>query len=166
MSFTPTQKLKVRKAITDFCVRAETHQNVWNYSQQRAFHGFGEPPEHRHVNDCSGYVSLVFNWAMHQTGLYLADPLGYKYSGYGYTGSEVEWLDDHGVHVATNKYLVGDLVVYGHNRSGSHTAVCRKAGTDTTSVWSSNGAEHSPNPVKLHYHPDPIVGCWRHPALT
>ena len=166
MSLTPTQKTAVRRAIADFCSRAEAHQLAWHYTQARVFHGFNVAPELPHANDCSGYVSLAYDWAMHHAKVYLEDPLGFNYSGWGYTGTEVHWLDQHGSPVPAGKYLVGDIVVYGHTREGSHTAVCRKAGSDDTAVWSSNGSERSPNPVKLHYHPDPIVGVWRHPRLA
>jgi len=166
MPLTPTQKLNVRKSMTDFCNRAELHQWAWHYSQQRPFHGFGEPPEHRHVNDCSGYISLVFNWAMHHTQTYMADPLGYKYSGYGYTGTEVDWLSKHGKKIDNGKYLVGDIAINGTSfYNTDHTFICKKGGTATTALWSSNGNENAPDQVKLNYHPKPLVGVWRHPAL-
>lgn len=165
MSLTPTQKSKVRAAISSYCVKAEANQLHWHYAQSRPFHYVQDPASHHVVADCSAYVSMVMHAAMNTTRIWLADPLGMHYSGWGYTGTEVEWLDAHGKHAPSDKYLVGDLVVYGHNRSGSHTAICRRAGTSATSVWSSNGSEISPNPVRLNYHPDPIVGVWRHPAF-
>lgn len=166
MSLTPTQKTKVRGAISDFCRKAEAHQLAWHYTQLRPFHGFGVAADQPHANDCSGYVSLVFNAAMHTTGTYLADPLSYKYSGWGWTGSQIAWLQTHGKRAPAGKWLVGDMVLYGPSASNTvHTAICRVAGDDRTSVWSSNGNEHAPEPVKIGYHPDPIVGVWRHPAL-
>ena len=153
--------------MTDFCKRAEANQWHWHYSQQRPFHGFGVKPEYQHVNDCSGYVGLVFNWAMHQAGTYMADPLGYHYNGYGYTGSMVEWLNSHGRKVVeANGYLVGDIAINGHSYSSTnHTFICKKAGSAKTSLWSSHGNENAPDQVTLHYHPTPLVGVWRHPAL-
>lgn len=166
MALTPTQKLNVRKAMSDFCLRAEKQQLAWHYSRQRPFGGFNVQPEQRHVNDCSGYIALVYAWAMHNTSTYMADPLGYRYSGYGYTGSEITWLQKHGKKLSGPNYQVGDIAINGHSASSTdHTFICRKAGTATTSVWSSNGNEHSPNRVTLNYHPVPLVGVWRHPSL-
>ena len=164
MSLTPNQKKLVRSKMTDFCVRAEAHENVWHYTQQRPFHGFGVVPEQWHANDCSGYVSLVFNWAMHQTGLYLADPLGWSYSGWGNTGSEILWLRKHGKHIENNVFYVGDLAVYGDWGNTEHTTVCRKNGSASTSRWSSFGSESGPKPEGLKYRSD-LIGVWRHPAL-
>jgi hypothetical protein len=167
LPLTPTQKQRIRTAMTKFCVEAEVNQRAWHYSQQRPFHGYGQPASAMHVNDCSGYISLVFNHAMHKTGIYLADPLGYHYSGFGYTGSEVQWLIDNGHPAPENRYLVGDIAINGHSLATTdHTFICKKAGTSATSSWSSNGNENAPDSVKLHYHPVPLVGVWRHPALT
>ena len=90
----PNKKLAFRKAITDYCLRAEASQVHWNYSRQRPFGGYGKQPEDRHVNDCSGYVSLIFYWAMNAVGVDVIDPLGEGYSGYGNTGSQYEWLTE------------------------------------------------------------------------
>ena len=165
MALSPTKKAAVRKAITAYCLKAEANQWHWHYSQQRPFRFVQDPASHNIVADCSGYVSMVFHAAMVSTKAYLEDPLGQHYSGWGYTGTEVAWLRAHGREAPVGKYLVGDLVVYGHSDAGSHTAICRKAGTVSTSWWSSNGNEGSPNPVRLQYHPDPVRGVWRHPAL-
>lgn len=165
MPLTATQKLKVRKAISSYCLKAEANQWNWHYSQQRPFHYVQDPAQHHIVADCSAYVSMVFHAAMNTTHIWLADPLGLHYSGWGYTGTEVAWLRTHSREAPWDKFLVGDLVVYGHTDAGSHTSVCRRAGNVTTAIWSSNGNEGSPNPTRLQYHPDPVRGVWRHPAL-
>jgi hypothetical protein len=153
--------------MTAFCNRAEKNELYWHYSQQRPFGGFGVDPAKRHVNDCSGYVSLVFHWAMSEAEVYMTDPLGYKYSGYGYTGSMLDWLSKHGKRVnEVNGYLVGDIAITGRSAgTTNHTTICKKAGTATTSRWSSHGNENAPDAVTLHYHPTPVLGVWRHPAL-
>jgi hypothetical protein len=162
---TPTQKAKARAAITDYCARAESHELRWHYTQARPFRGYGVAPEELHANDCSGYVSLVFNWSMHRTGVYLADPLGYHYSGWGYTGSLLAWLALHGKHAPASKYLVGDIALYGATAGMTeHTAVCSKRGNGVTSRWSSHGTEAGPRSVQLHYRPD-LLSVYRHPAL-
>ncbi len=166
MSLTPTKKQNVRAGMTDYCKRAERNQLRWHYTQARPFHGYGQLPEASHANDCSGYVSLVYAWSMHEAAVYLADPLGQRYSGWGYTGTELEWLRANGKAAPAGKYLVGDIVIYGHSMADTvHTSVCRTAGTDKTAIFSSHGNENAPQPTNIHYHPDPIVGVWRHPAL-
>lgn len=161
----PNEKLAVRKHIADYCRRAEASQVKWNYSQIRPFHGFGVAPELSHVNDCSGYDSLAFNWAMHETGLYLHDPLDERYSGWGNTGSLYEWSLAACTEAPKDKYLVGDWAIYGWANDTVHTSVCRKKGTANTAIFSSNGNQRAPQPTNLHYHPDPLLGVWRHPAL-
>lgn len=160
------QKIKIRTAITNYCNRAEKSQLKWHYTQQRPFHGFGVAPELVHYNDCSGYVSLVINWAMHETGIYLRDPLGESYNGTGYTGTLIDWLKSNGTKAPKDKYLVGDIAINGYSSSNTHhTFICKKGGTASTSQWSTNGNENAPNQVKLNYHPIPLVGVWRHPGL-
>lgn len=169
-TLTPTQKAAVRKAISDFCQRAETSRLKWTYVEQRPFHGFGVPPEQNHVADCSAYVSLVFNWAMHKTGIYLADPLGEHYSGVGYTGTELETVRAHPA--PDGKYLVGDLAIFGSWSNTVHTAICRKAGAGNA-ILSSNGHgstvfnRDAPEPVTVAAASaaQQLVGIFRHPAL-
>lgn len=161
----PNQKLAVRKAITAYCLAAERAQVRWNYSQQRPFHGFGVPPSERHVNDCSGYISLVFHWAADEAKVWMHDPLDERYSGWGNTGSLYEYSVEACTEAPKDKYLVGDWVIYGWTHDTVHTAVCRTKGTAKTAWFSSNGNERAPQPVRVNYHPDPIIGIWRHPAL-
>lgn len=162
MSLEPNQKKAVRLAIVDYCKRAEAHQIVWNYSQQRPFHGFGIAPERHHVNDCSGYISLAFNWAMHECHVYMPDPLDERYSGYGNTTSCYEYLRRY--KAPADKYLVGDIALFAVGTLHAHVVICRVKGTRETSVWSSNGSESAPNKVKLGYRRD-LTGVFRHPSL-
>ena len=165
----PAQKLSVRNAITSYCLLAERSRLRWTYVEQRPFHGFGVPADQPHIADCSAYVSLSFNWAMHQTGIYLADPLGERYNGTGYTGTEYDFLKAHAAPV--NKYLVGDVAIWGTPTATIHTAICRKAGTGTSALFSSNGGqsvsfnEDSPHAYTLAQAAQPLVGVFRHPAL-
>jgi hypothetical protein len=166
MPLTPTQKKNVRASMADYCVKAEAAQLRWHYTQARPFTGYGIPPADYHANDCSGYVGLVYDWAMHHTGVYLKSPMGAPH-GWGYTGTMIDWLRINGTYVPAGKYLVGDIVFYGHSAGATvHTSVCRKAGTGATAIFSSNGNENAPQPTKITYHPDPIVGVYRHPALA
>jgi len=136
---------KIRAAITDFCNRAEAHEALWHYTQRRPFTGLGNPPEVTHANDCSSYVILAYYWARIKTELLVPDPSGYRYEGYGNTWDD---LDGH-ERVTSGNYLVGDLAHY-----DGHVTICAKAGTGTTSEWSSFGSESGPDERSLHYRPD------------
>jgi hypothetical protein len=168
---TPTQKLAIRKSITSFCLTAETNRLRWSYVEQRPFHGFGVPPDQPHIADCSAYVSLVFNWAMHQTKIYLADPLNEHYSGYGNTDTQYAFVKTHPAPVGA--YLVGDMAIFGTPWHTIHTAICRKAGTAATAILSSNGRgstifnQDAPEPITVANASaaQPLVGIFRHPAL-
>lgn len=167
---TAQQKGSIRKHITDYTVRAEASRLKWHYTQQRPFHGWMDPPEHHHSNDCSGYVSLAYNWAMHKSGVYLADPLNYHYSGWGYTGSLYEYLKH--TPAPVGKYLVGDIALWGPSASDTHhTAICRKAGSKATALFSSNGHESwrfgsdAPNAYTINSSSQHLIGVYRHPAM-
>ena len=170
-ALTPTQKSAVRREIADFCVRAENARLKWNYAQNRPYWGIGFAPESHHVDDCSAYVALVFNWAMHHTGIYLADPLNERYSGWGYTGTQYDFLRAHPAPV--DKYLIGDMAIFGTPSNTVHTSICRKAGTSKTAIFSSNGHESwiftqdAPEPTSLdaEMFSQHLVGVYRHPAL-
>lgn len=164
MPLKPNDKKAVREAIADFCLRAEKNQIRWHYTQARPFSGFGREPEQNHANDCSGYCSLAFNYAMHEVGVYMGDPLGMRYSGWGWTGSQIEWLDKHGGPAPVGKYLIGDMAFYGTRWATVHVTICRVAGNRETAVFSSNGNENAPQPTKVGYLDD-LVGVWRHGAL-
>ena len=167
----PTQKTKVRAAMSSFCTTAENYRLRWYYAQVRPFHGFGVTADQPHTADCSAYVSLVFNWAMHHTGIYLPDPLNERYSGWGYTGTQYDYLHRHPAPV--DKYLVGDMAIMGTASNTVHTLICRKAGSGATSIFSSNGHGSSvfqydaPEPMSLNQAKSlqPLVGVFRHPSL-
>lgn len=136
---------RIRDAISDFCQRAETYEDVWHYTQKRPYTGLGVVPEKTHENDCSSYVIIAYYWAKQVTGLKVKDPSGYAYSGYGNTWDD---LDGH-PRVTSGNYLVGDLAHY-----DGHVTICRKPGNADTAVWSSFGTEFGPDGVRLFYRGD------------
>ena len=148
---TPTQKLRARAVIADYLRRCETNQALHNYTQARPYKGLGIAPEQRWDGDCSSYVALAFYWAKHVTGVPLVDPLGYAYAGWGYTGSIYMHNRRHPVpfdHV----FMVGDLALYGNSFTATtHVTICRRKGDRNTSIWSSNGRQAAPEPVRLFY---------------
>lgn len=139
------QLVKIRAAITDFCIRSENAEELWHYTQRRPYTGLGVDPERNHENDCSSYVMLVYWWARSKTGLFVPDPSGYRYSGYGNTWDN---LDGHS-RITSGNYLVGDLAHY-----DGHVTLCRKPGNASQSVWSSFGQESGPEPLPLYYRGD------------
>ncbi len=167
---TPTQKTNVRKAITDYCKRAEAARLKWHYTQQRPFTGYGVPPEELHAADCSGYVALAFDWASRRTGIVLHSPLDEAH-GWGYTGTEYAYLAAHPA--PPEKWLVGDMALFGLPSNTVHTSICSKAGSTQTAVFSSNGHESwifsqdAPEPVSLANEKaqQHLVGVFRHPSL-
>lgn len=171
MSLTPTQKGALRRAIADFCQRAEVARLKWHYAQTRPYGGIGAQPEANHADDCSAYVALAYSWAMHHTGIFIADPLNEHYSGWGYTGTQYDFLRSHPA--PAGKYLVGDMAIFGTPSNTVHTSICRKAGNDTTAIFSSNGHESwvfnrdAPEPISLNSEKakEHLVGVYRHPAL-
>lgn len=163
---TPNQKKEFRAEIVSFTKLAEQYEHRWHYDQRRPFTGIGAAPQTYHVDDCSAYCSLVFYWAARHTqnGVRVADPLDYHYSGYGNTQSAYEYLRAH--KAPKDKYRIGDMAIYGTTSKTVHMTVCRKAGTAQTAIWSSFGQEAGPEPRQpLGYHPAPLVGVYRHPAL-
>ena len=162
---TPTQKLRFREELADFCSLAEAYEYRWSYSQRRPYTGLGVSPTTWHSDDCSSYVALAFWWAGHHSGRAIADPLGEHYSGWGFTGTAYEFLHEH--EAPLDKYRIGDVAIYGHSIfSTVHMTVCRKAGTRKSAVFSSHGREAGPEPrTDVHYHPAPLLGVFRHPGL-
>ena len=140
-----SEERRVREAITDFCLRSETSEDRWHYTQKRPYSGLGDQPEETHENDCSSYVCLAYYHARQQTGVRVVDPSGYNYSGYGNTWDD---LDGH-PRVTSGNYLVGDLAHY-----DGHVTICRKPGDANSSVWSSFGSEFGPDGLSLYYRGD------------
>jgi len=163
---TPNQKKEFRAEIAGFCKLAEAYEMRWHYDQRRPYTGIGAAPQTYHVNDCSSYCSLVFYWAARHTqdGVKVSDPLDYHYTGYGNTQSAYEYLKAH--KAPKDKYRIGDMAIYGSQFDTVHMMVCTKEGSGTTGRWSSFGQEAGPEArTDVNYHPKPLVGIYRHPAL-
>ena len=156
----PTLKKKVRGSIASYCKAAVANEPRIHYSQSRPFPLVDDIGHGWHTLDCSGFVVNCFWNASHDLKVYVADPSGMKFSGWGSTFTMEPWLRKNGKRVReVNGYLVGDIVMY-----DGHTAVCSKAGTAKTSDWTSHGSEGGPKVVKLGYRED-VRGVWRVPAL-
>ncbi len=159
MPLDPTPKKKARENIASTCRNAVANEPRIHYSQKRPFQFVDHIETGWHTLDCSGFVINCFWNAMHDLALYISDPSGQWYSGYGNTWTMQTWLSKFGKKVATQGFLVGDIALY-----DGHTTICSKSGDAKTSVWTSHGSEGGPVTRTLHYRPD-FVGVWRHPAL-
>ncbi len=159
MPLTPTNKDRTRASQSAYCKNAVANEAKIHYSQMRPFPFVDHIETGWHTLDCSGFVINCFWNAMHDIGVYLADPSGQKYSGYGNTWTMETWLRANGKNVTGQpKYWVGDVAMF-----DGHTMICSTAGTAKTSVWTSHGQESGPEPRKLNYRPGARV--YRHPAL-
>lgn len=171
MSLTPTQKKKVRDAMVVYCTRAEQYRLNRGYSQRRPVLGYGLPASAVQLDDCSGFVSKVWYKGMQVTGIHLADPLhsGADFSGWGNTETMQAYLKHE---APLDKYRIGDLALWGPNDwDTSHTAICRKAGTRSTALFTSHGhqswrfSDDAPEPITIKHFHEHLIGVYRHPAL-
>ncbi len=161
---TPNQKKEFRAQLVRFALVAEKYEKNWHYTQARPYTGLGDPFSSTHHNDCSSYVALLFYSAGRAAGFGVHDPLDEHYSGYGNTQTAYEFLKDH--KAPPDKFRIGDLAIYGPSYDTVHITMCRKAGTAASAVWSSFGQEAGPEDRQpLSYHPSPLLGVYRHPAL-
>ncbi len=156
---TPTQKENARATITKFCADAVRNNVNWSYSQNRPFAFVDKPGVGRHSGDCSALVVVAYWNVMHDLKLWLADPSGMKFSGWGNTWSMEAWLRKNGKRITTQGFLVGDIAMY-----RGHTTICSKKGTAATAEFTSHGGDRDPSVRDLHYRDD-LIGVWRHPAL-
>ncbi len=164
MALTPNQKKELRAQLVRFALVAEKYEKQWHYTQARPYTGLGTPFSTTHHNDCSSYVALLFYSAGRAAGFGVSDPLNEHYSGYGNTQTAYTYLKAH--RAPKDKYRVGDLAIYGPAVDTVHITMCRKAGTAQSAVWSSFGQEAGPEARQpLSYHPSPLLGVYRHPAL-
>ncbi len=159
MPMTPTNKKKARDKIVAECKDARANEPKIHYDQRRPFRFADTIGVGWHTFDCSGFVVNVWWNVMDDLKLWVADPSGMKFSGWGNTWTMEAWLRDNGKRVTVQPYLVGDIAMY-----DGHTVICHKRGSRSTAEWTSHGTERGPVAVKLEYRSD-LVGVWRHPAL-
>jgi hypothetical protein len=166
----PNQKKLVRNEIIAYCMEAEKFRLSRDYSQRRPVRGYGLSAGAEQEDDCSGFCSKVFYWVGQRTHLHLADPLGFRYSGYGNTQSLIDWMGQYATPV--DKYLTGDFALWGADKHHTHhVAICKTRGTSTTALFTSHGHESSgfpsdaPNTITLDNFPQRLIGVYRHPQL-
>lgn len=169
---TAAEREAFRKLVTQYCITAENFRLNRGYSQYRPVQGYGRSPEAAQKDDCSGFDSKVFYWVGTKLGWIIRNPLTGTFDyldGYGNTESMQEFLKHE---APVDKYLVGDIPLWGPNNWDTHhTAVCRKAGTRRTALFTSHGhqswrfSRDAPESVRLVDFPQHLIGVYRHPAL-
>jgi len=100
--------------------------------------------------DCSESVTLI----CHIAGM--NDPNGFKYNGYGYTGTILNYCKPH--YTDPSKANIGALVVCGPG-AGDHVMMVRRPGKDP--LLFSHGGEYDPKFVRWSR----IVPYLRRPAV-
>lgn len=145
---TPAQK--VQDEIAAYCQAMETYNQIWHYLQRRAMTTLGVAPPHGGRSDCSEFATTALWWARKQTGVYVPDPNGRGYDGYGNT--DTIWNTNRHNQVTT--FQVADMAIYGASWKTDHVTVCRHAGDRNTAIFSSNGSEAGPLPTRVYYRGD------------
>lgn len=151
---TPDQKQQARHVLVEYLVRAEQNQPSIHYSQARPISSLGRPPGAGMTTDCSGLCICAFRWADIWCKFPIADPGGYHYSGWGFTGSILSTNKQRRVPL-DHKFFIGDMALYGPSLGNtSHVVICRRNGDTMSSVWTSHGSERGPYAVRLLYRRD------------
>lgn len=112
------------------------HEPDIHYEQLRPIDGIGHVRQLPLHTDCSGFVTLCYNWAG------APDPNGQGYNGLGYTGTLLNYLDP----IDPGDAQPGDLVVIGPG-TGDHVVMIVEAGADPMVV--GHGSESGPSKGRL-----------------
>jgi hypothetical protein len=119
-----------------------------HYDQTRPIDGHEHPFKLPLRTDCSGFVTLCYEWAGG------SDPNGLAFSGLGYTGSLLTACQ----HIAKGAVQAGDLVIWGPS-PGHHAALVLEPGDDP--LLASHGQEKGPVAVRFsvetQYQPGPVT---------
>lgn len=170
MILTPTQKKKWGAALSVYCKTAEDYRLNRGYSQRRRVLGYGLSAKADQLDDCSGFVAKAVYMANAVSRLHVRDPLGAHFSGWGNT----ETIQSTVTHEARGKLQVGDIALWsaaGNDWNTSHTAICRKAGTSQTAIFTSHGhqswrfSSDAPEAIVLPNFPEHLIGVYRLPEL-
>lgn len=158
---TPNEKKAARACQARYLLTTETYKDRWIYEQYRKMRSLGVDPSKGGRSDCSENATASFFWVRHKLGIPVEDPNGLGFNGYGYTGTLLA------ANVARKipldrVFFVGDLAIYGHGSTTTHVVTCRKGGRAVDAIWTSNGSQAGPYPVRLHYRSDllAVVRPW------
>jgi cell wall-associated NlpC family hydrolase len=124
----------VRGRIVQQALWAIANEPSIAYSNGRPIDGTGAQPRVPLAIDCSGFVTLCYQWAG------APDPNGLRFSGAGFTGS----LLGNCRRIGRAAAQPGDLVVWGDG-NGRHVALVLEPGPDP--VLASHGSDGGPKRV-------------------
>lgn len=158
---TSSEKVRARRWQAAYLLATENARDLWGYLQRRKMESLGDDPSKGGRSDCSENCTASFFWVRLKTGLPVEDPNGLGFNGYGYTGTLLAANASRKV-PSGRRYYVGDMAIYGHGSTTTHVVTCRKNGHAADAVWTSNGSQAGPYPVRLNYRSDllAVVRPW------
>lgn len=143
---------KVHAVMTEYLEAMEQNAAIWHYREQRPMHSLGVAPSSGGSDDCSSLCVAACYWTRRQTDIFIPDPAGYGYSGYGNSVSLYVQNQSRKLSLS-GSFEVGDIGLYGPYAT-RHAVICRKPGTTSTAIFTSHGSEAGPDPVRLLYRGD------------
>lgn len=149
---------RIHEAIRDYWEGVIAYRSMWHYLQYRPFQTLGRKPSSGGRSDCSEGTTDACYWVRLATGIYVPDPNGRGYDGWG--NSDTQWATNHSRQVRNGAFEIGDIGVYGPQWKTKHVVQCIEAGSSRTSIWGSNGSESGPNETRLYYRGD-LLGVVR-----
>ena len=123
----------IRKKIVANAKWGVEHAGSIHYEQARPIDGLHQPHKLPLHTDCSGFATDCYKWAG------APDPNGLGYSGYGYTGSLINYMHE----IMKSQLHPGDLIAYGYF-PGEHVVIYIGGG-----MCVSQGSEPDPREFSL-----------------
>lgn len=150
----------IMDAMVEYMEACVFYKDRIGYNQLRPMDSFDIHPRDGFTADCSEWATGIYKWARSKTGLYVPDPNGRGYDGFGYTGTLLEHNSSR--KITNGKFRVGDLGLYGESLwYTTHVVICVDEGTGIgDSIWGSHGSAAGPLWVRLKYRWD-LLGVWR-----
>lgn len=108
-----------------------------HYSQRRPIDGTHHPYELPLYIDCSGFVTLCYEWAG------APDPNGRGFDGLGYTGTLLQHMKP----IMKSQVKLADVVVFG-SFPGHHTAIVIGGQGSSDPLLASHGQESDPREIR------------------
>lgn len=150
---------RVRRELADYLARCEDNRHRIHYQQRRPMTSLGDTPEGGFRGDCSELVVAACYWARVKSGVWVPDPSGYGYGGYGNSDS-LYTVNKWRKIPFTGPFAVGDIAVYGPVWKTRHVSICRVPGDHANAVFTSHGSDAGPNPTRVYYRRSIYGGTW------
>lgn len=149
---------KVHDAIAEYWRGAVAYNSIWHYLQRRPFRTLGRAPHSGGYSDCSEMTTAALYYVRLATGIYVPDPNGRGYDGWG--NSDTQWATNKTRRVLDGHYEIGDIGVFGPEWHTRHVVMCFEPGPPSVAVFGSNGSEAAPNETRIYYRSD-LLGVVR-----